>query len=103
MKISIVNGPNLNLLGTREVDVYGNQSFDIYLDELKAKLDYKADDKIRLVSSSDYREVPSDSLGLNNGAKVAVIYASGAINIGRSSNGGFGGIHGKLLERLGRK
>lgn len=37
MKISIVNGPNLNLLGTREVDVYGSQPFDIYLDELKAK------------------------------------------------------------------
>jgi len=34
-KIQIINGPNLNLLGTREPGVYGNQSFDAYLEELK--------------------------------------------------------------------
>ena len=31
MKIAIINGPNLNLLGTREPDVYGNQTFEEYL------------------------------------------------------------------------
>ena len=36
MRIAIINGPNLNLLGKREPSVYGNQSFDAYLDELKA-------------------------------------------------------------------
>ena len=35
MKIAIINGPNLNLLGTREPDVYGNQTFEQYLEELK--------------------------------------------------------------------
>ena len=30
MKISIINGPNLNLLGTREPSLYGNQTFDEY-------------------------------------------------------------------------
>jgi 3-dehydroquinate dehydratase-2 len=35
MKIAIINGPNLNLLGTREVDVYGNQTFDKYLETLQ--------------------------------------------------------------------
>ena len=35
MKICIINGPNLNLLGTREPSVYGNSSFDTYLEELK--------------------------------------------------------------------
>jgi 3-dehydroquinate dehydratase II len=35
MKIAIINGPNLNLLGTREVDVYGNQSFDKYMETLQ--------------------------------------------------------------------
>ena len=35
MKIAIINGPNLNLLGKRETDIYGNMSFDKYLDVLK--------------------------------------------------------------------
>jgi 3-dehydroquinate dehydratase-2 len=37
MKIAIINGPNLNLLGQRETDIYGNQSFDSYLLELQSK------------------------------------------------------------------
>jgi 3-dehydroquinate dehydratase-2 len=37
MKILIINGPNLNLLGVREPGVYGNQSFDSYLEQLKAQ------------------------------------------------------------------
>lgn len=36
MKIAIINGPNLNLLGKREPDVYGNKTFDDFLKELKA-------------------------------------------------------------------
>ena len=35
MKISIINGPNLNLLGTREPTVYGNQTFEAYYETLK--------------------------------------------------------------------
>ena len=35
MQIIIINGPNLNLLGTREPDTYGNTSFQTYLDQLK--------------------------------------------------------------------
>ena len=37
MKILIVNGPNLNLLGVREPGIYGSQSFDAYLPELQAR------------------------------------------------------------------
>jgi 3-dehydroquinate dehydratase-2 len=37
MKIAIINGPNLNLLGKRETDIYGNMSFDKYMEELKAQ------------------------------------------------------------------
>lgn len=37
MKLIIINGPNLNLLGTREQSVYGNRSFDDYFTELKSK------------------------------------------------------------------
>ncbi len=37
MKISIINGPNLNLLGKRETDIYGNESFETYFGKLKIK------------------------------------------------------------------
>jgi 3-dehydroquinate dehydratase-2 len=35
MKIAIINGPNLNLLGTRETSIYGNESFETYFESLK--------------------------------------------------------------------
>lgn len=35
MKIAIINGPNLNILGKREPDVYGTVSFDEFLEALK--------------------------------------------------------------------
>jgi 3-dehydroquinate dehydratase-2 len=37
MKIAIINGPNLNLLGKRELGIYGSTSFDDYLATLKSK------------------------------------------------------------------
>ena len=37
MKITIINGANLNLLGTREPEIYGNISFENYFEELKKK------------------------------------------------------------------
>lgn len=37
MKIAIINGPNLNLLGKREVDIYGNMPFEQYLQNLRSK------------------------------------------------------------------
>jgi 3-dehydroquinate dehydratase-2 len=36
MRIAIINGPNLNLLGTREPEVYGNQTFEQYYTGLKS-------------------------------------------------------------------
>lgn len=35
LELAIVNGPNLNLVGTRETDIYGGESLDVYLDKLK--------------------------------------------------------------------
>jgi 3-dehydroquinate dehydratase-2 len=37
MKLLLINGPNLNLLGTRETDVYGTETFESYFEKLKAQ------------------------------------------------------------------
>lgn len=37
MKISIINGPNLNLIGTRETDIYGSESFEHFFQKLRTK------------------------------------------------------------------
>lgn len=37
MKIAIINGPNLNLLGKREPGIYGSESFESFFESLKAK------------------------------------------------------------------
>lgn len=39
-KIIIINGPNLNLLGKRETETYGNKSFDSYFQELEVEFPY---------------------------------------------------------------
>ena len=74
-------------LGLIDEAFYRDQVYD----ELKTRLGYQAEDKIRTVAGKEYREVSSDSLGLNTGERVAIIYASGAINIGRSNRSPFGG------------
>ena len=42
MKILIINGPNLNLLGKREPEIYGNRSFEHYLKELRDEFGERA-------------------------------------------------------------
>jgi 3-dehydroquinate dehydratase-2 len=37
MKIAIINGPNLNLLGKRETDIYGNMPFEKFFEHLTSK------------------------------------------------------------------
>lgn len=43
MRLLIVNGPNLNLIGQREEEIYGNHSFDSYYNDLKSKKDIELD------------------------------------------------------------
>jgi protease IV len=67
----------------------------VYRDELerevKASLGYKDSDQFAPVKASEYRDVSPESLGLNKGEKVAVIYATGDIGSGRSENSPSGG------------
>jgi protease-4 len=74
-------------LGLIDDTFYKEQVYE----ELRQRLGYNGDDKLRTIKGNDYREIPSDSLGLNKGERVAVIFASGAINVGHSSSSPFGG------------
>jgi 3-dehydroquinate dehydratase-2 len=40
MKIQIINGPNLNLLGKRETSIYGSQSFEEFFETLKPRFPF---------------------------------------------------------------
>lgn len=59
--------------------------------ELKQRLNYKESDRLPRVKAAAYRGVTPESLGLNTGERVAVIYASGGINSGKSGSGPFDG------------
>jgi protease-4 len=59
--------------------------------DLKKRLGYKEDEKLRKVSAAEYRRVTPQSLGLNEGEMIAVVFASGPIEPGRSNDGTFGG------------
>ena len=54
--------------------------------ELKTKLGYKETDELPIARGSEYRDVEPESLGLNKGEKIAVIYGTGDIGSGRSEN-----------------
>ena len=60
-------------------------------EDLKARLGYSQTSDLNIIRTNQYKEIPSDSLGLNNGERVAVIFASGAITLGSSNDGTFGG------------
>src|SRR5215203_6107949 len=67
----------------------------VYKDEvekqLKKLLGYKDTDSFAAVRGVDYRDVSQESLGLNKGERIAVIYASGDIGSGSSQNSPSGG------------
>ena len=58
--------------------------------ELKKRLGYKDSDELHLARGSDYKQISQESLGLNKGEKIAVVYASGDIVSGKSSFGSAG-------------
>jgi protease IV len=58
--------------------------------ELKQRLGYAEKDDLRLVKASDYRKISQESLGLNKGEKIAIVYAAGDIMSGSSQFGSEG-------------
>ncbi len=54
--------------------------------ELKSKFGYKESENLRTVRGAEYKDVPPESLGLNKGERIALIYATGSIGSGRSEN-----------------
>ena len=58
--------------------------------ELKKRLGYKASDDLRIAKASDYRQISQESVGLNKGEKIAVVYAAGDIVSGGSQFGSSG-------------
>ena len=78
MRIQIINGPNLNLLGRREPGIYGRSSFEDYLPQLRSRypdvqIDYYHSnveglliDKMQEVGA--LQEEPCDGIVLNAGA-----------------------------------
>ncbi|HEY0406944.1 MAG TPA: signal peptide peptidase SppA [Pyrinomonadaceae bacterium] len=59
--------------------------------ELKGRLGYKDADELRLTSGEQYAEIGPESLGLNRGERVAIIYGTGSIGSGKSEGGPFNG------------
>lgn len=74
MNIMIINGPNLNLLGRREPEIYGSNSFEAYLDELRKKMPdvnidyYQSNIEGELINKMQEVEFTYDGIVLNAGA-----------------------------------
>ncbi|MFI3331097.1 MAG: type II 3-dehydroquinate dehydratase [Rikenellaceae bacterium] len=92
MKILIINGPNLNLLGTREPGIYGSQSFLEYFEELKKSfkehtLEYfQSNVEGEIINTLHSADGEFDAVILNAGGythtSVAIADAIGAIKVG---------------------
>jgi 3-dehydroquinate dehydratase II len=89
MKIQIINGPNLNLLGKREPDVYGNMDFESFFDRLKTSFKgaelyyYQSNVEGEIINKLHEVGFGYDGIVLNAGAythtSVAIHDAIGAI------------------------
>jgi protease-4 len=71
----------------KEVGLIDAAAYRDQLDkDLKAKFGYKESESLRVVRGADYKEVTPESLGLDKGERIALIYATGSIGSGRSEN-----------------
>ncbi len=89
MKIQIINGPNLNLLGKRETSIYGDQSFEQFLASLKTRFPkadiqyYQSNVEGEIINKLHEVGFSADGIILNAGAythtSVAIHDAIGGI------------------------
>ena len=74
MKISIINGPNLNLIGTREPEIYGTQSLNDYLLTMKKKFAaieftvYQSNIEGEIIDEIQKQGMDADAIIINAGA-----------------------------------
>ena len=90
MKIQIINGPNLNLLGVREKSIYGDASFEIYLETLRARFAnisidyYQSNIEGEIINKLHEIGFSYDGIVINAGAythtSIAIADAIAAIN-----------------------
>ena len=91
MKIAIINGPNLNLLGTRETNVYGSETFEHYFNKLRKKYEtidfdyFQSNVEGELINELQSAATKMDGIILNAGAythtSIAIGDAIAAIKI----------------------
>ena len=83
MKIAIINGPNLNLLGKREPEIYGSETFEDYLAKLKVKFPsisfeyFQSNVEGELVNALQQFGFSADGIILNPGAYTHTSIAIG--------------------------
>ena len=63
---------------------------DEVFNELKKRLGYKESDKLPTVTGGTYRDIKPESVGLDKGERIAIIFASGTIGSGKSNDGTYG-------------
>ena len=74
MQIAIINGPNLNLLGKRETNIYGNEDFDLFYAQLKSRYNqlelsyYQSNSEGQIVSKIQELGFGVDGIVLNPAA-----------------------------------
>jgi protease IV len=84
---ALIDNAPYNAAKAKEAGLIDDSAYrDDVVKIMKRMLGYKDSDPFTPVKGSDYRDVPPESLGLNKGEKVAVIYATGDIGSGSSQN-----------------
>jgi protease-4 len=87
----LINNAPYNARAARDAGLIDGALYREELEkEIKKALGYAEQDELRQVKTSDYKKITQESLGLNKGEKIAIVYASGDIMSGNSQFGSGG-------------